>query len=97
MVDRAFYGRSGGGITISGGEPGLRSAFCRQILSRCRSEGIHTAIETCGNCRWEDLEQIVEVADLVMMDIKLITPHRHANQDTRSNAPGRHSYVLCRK
>ena len=77
MVDRPFYDRSGGGVTISGGEPGLRSAFCREILSRCKSEGIHTAIETCGNCHWDDLEDIIEVTDLVMMDIKLVTPEKH--------------------
>lgn len=77
MRDRLFYRRSGGGVTLSGGEPALRSAFSREILSRCRKEGIHTAIETCGNCHWNELEQILDVTDLVMMDLKLIDPEKH--------------------
>lgn len=77
LVDKPFFDRSKGGITLSGGEPGLRSAFCREVLARCRQEGLHTAIETCGNCHWHDLEEILEFTDLVMMDLKLITPEKH--------------------
>jgi pyruvate formate lyase activating enzyme len=85
LRDRPFYVRSNGGVTLSGGEPGLRSAFSREILARCRAEGIHTAIETCGNCHWHDLVEILSVTDLVMMDIKLIMPEAHRKATGSSN------------
>jgi pyruvate formate lyase activating enzyme len=77
LLDRPFYETSGGGVTISGGEPTLRSAFCRAILEELCAVGVHTAIETCGNCHWEDLEALLPVTDLVMMDLKQIDNHIH--------------------
>ncbi len=85
LLDKPFFDRSGGGVTLSGGEPGLRSTFSRDILARCRTEGVHTAIETCGNCRWRDLEEILEFTDLVMMDLKLMSPDKHRAATGSSN------------
>jgi pyruvate formate lyase activating enzyme len=75
--DRAFYENSGGGVTMSGGEPGLNGSFTGEILQRCRKEGFHTAIETCGYCSWAALEALLPVTDLIMMDLKLMTSDRH--------------------
>ncbi|MBN1642684.1 MAG: glycyl-radical enzyme activating protein [Anaerolineae bacterium] len=75
--DRPFYERSGGGVTLSGGEPLLQIEFTRAVLSRCREEGLHTAIETAAHCAWERLESILPVTDLVMMDLKLMDPALH--------------------
>lgn len=77
LRDRAFYERSGGGVTLSGGEPALQKEFSREILSACKDQGIHTAIETAANCRWDDLEELLSVTDLVMMDIKHIDSEKH--------------------
>jgi pyruvate formate lyase activating enzyme len=51
LRDRAFYEASGGGVTLSGGEPVLQRDFSAEILERCKAEGLHTAIETAGHCR----------------------------------------------
>jgi len=85
MRDRPFYESSGGGVTLTGGEPSLQDEFTRGILSRCKEKGIHTAIETCGEISWSLLESILPVTDLVMMDIKLITPEKHQEATGRSN------------
>ena len=77
LADRAFYESSDGGVTLSGGEPVLQKQFAQAILERSQQEGLHTAIETAGNCRWEDLAALLPVTDLVMMDIKHMDPVRH--------------------
>ena len=77
LRDRAFYQSSGGGVTLSGGEPLLQRDFAAAILTRCKAEGIHTALETAGHCRWEDLAAILPLTDLVMMDIKHLDPVKH--------------------
>lgn len=77
LRDRAFYETSGGGVTISGGDPILQPEFTEAILSRCRGAGIHTAIETAANVPWERIERILAVTDLVMMDIKVMDSERH--------------------
>jgi pyruvate formate lyase activating enzyme len=77
IADRAFYASSGGGITLSGGEPLLQLDFAYALLARCRQEGIHTAIETAANFAWERVAAILPVTDLVMMDIKLMDSAKH--------------------
>jgi pyruvate formate lyase activating enzyme len=85
LQDRPFYESSGGGVTLSGGEPTLKSEFCRAIMSNLQAEGVHTAIETCGNCHWEDLESILPVTDLVMLDIKSLDREIHKEVTEVSN------------
>jgi pyruvate formate lyase activating enzyme len=70
LADRAFYETSGGGVTLSGGEPLFQRRFTRALLESCKAEGLHTAIETAGHYPWETLEEILPLADLVMMDLK---------------------------
>jgi pyruvate formate lyase activating enzyme len=77
LQDRAFYETSGGGVTLSGGEPVLQPDFSYALLARCKAEGLHTAIETCGNVRWEDEARMLPVTDLIMMDLKHMDPVRH--------------------
>ena len=77
MQDRAFYETSGGGVTLSGGEPVLQPLYAHAILERCKALGLHTAIETCGNVRWEDEERMLPVSDLIMMDIKHMDSKKH--------------------
>ena len=77
LADRAFYETSGGGVTLSGGDPLVQPAFTAALLQACKAEGIHTALETAAHCRWETLAGLLPLTDLVMMDIKHMDPGRH--------------------
>lgn len=77
LRDRAFYASSGGGVTLSGGEPLLQRAFTRAVLEGCRGEGIHTAIETTAYFPWKTIAEFMPLVDLVMMDIKHLDPEKH--------------------
>lgn len=68
--DVLFYQNSGGGVTISGGEPLLQWEFVRDLLQRCKEEGLHTALDTSGYAPWEIIEKVLEYVDLVLYDIK---------------------------
>ena len=75
--DKNFYKTSGGGVTVSGGDPVAQPEFAAEILKKCREEGIHTTIETCAFANWNIFEKIIENTDLVYMDIKCIDPELH--------------------
>lgn len=85
LADRAFYETSGGGVTLSGGDPLVQRQFTRQLLQRCRAEHIHTALETSANCPWEYLEQLLPFTDLVMMDLKHMDDEQHIQATRVSN------------
>ena len=74
---RPFFDHSGGGITLTGGEVTHQVEFAVAVLAGCRSEGIHTAIETCGACDWPGLERLIEYTDLVLYDVKLLDEAQH--------------------
>ena len=75
--DRAFFGVSGGGVTLSGGEPVLQPAFSHAILAACRASGIHTVVETAANVPWADLALVLSETDLVLLDVKHADSARH--------------------
>jgi pyruvate formate lyase activating enzyme len=83
--DTLFYSNSGGGITLSGGEPTMQPEFSLGILKRCKERGIHTAIETCGYVKWDILDEILKYLDLVYMDIKHMSPVSHEKLTTKGN------------
>ena len=85
LRDRVFYETSGGGVTISGGEPLLQPDFTRAILAGCRAEGVHTAVETAANVAWARFETILPVTDLVMMDVKTMDRDAHRRATGVSN------------
>ena len=85
IADRPFYESSGGGVTLSGGEPTLDSAFALALLRECKDRGLHTAIETCGECPWESLGSLLPATDLVMMDIKAMSDERHRKATGKGN------------
>ncbi len=68
--DKPFYETSGGGVTLSGGEPLAQAEFCREILRRCRLAGVHTAIETSGFAPRTVIEAVEPFVDLWLYDIK---------------------------
>jgi len=85
MRDREFYERSGGGVTLSGGEPLYQPDFTREILRLCKSEGIHTALDTSGYASWRTIEGILKYTDIVLYDIKHMDPHLHKEYTGVSN------------
>ncbi|MBE6929604.1 MAG: glycyl-radical enzyme activating protein [Ruminococcaceae bacterium] len=77
LEDRAFYENSGGGVTLSGGECLTQGAFCEALLRALQSEGIHTAVDTCGFVSRETLERVMPCTDIFLYDIKAIDPEVH--------------------
>jgi pyruvate formate lyase activating enzyme len=75
--DRLLYETSGGGVTISGGEPTMQPRFASALLKALKEEGYHTALDTCGQVEWETLERILEDVDLVLYDLKHMDPVPH--------------------
>lgn len=76
--DRIFYDQSGGGATISGGEPLSQLRFTARILAELKTRRIHTALDTSGYASWEALWSAASLADLVLFDLKLVDPGKHA-------------------
>jgi len=70
LRDRPFYANSGGGLTLSGGEPLAQAAFCTEILRLTHAAGVHTAIETCGYAPRAVVEAVEPFVDLWLYDIK---------------------------
>ena len=87
LSDRDFYEESGGGVTISGGEPLLQAEFVGNILKMCRSSGIHTAVETAGFVPFESFEKVLPHTDLFLYDIKCINESLHKRLTGVSNVP----------
>jgi len=77
VKDAPFYRRSGGGATISGGEPCMHPSFLVRVLKGCREAGIHTAIETCGYVNERFFSRLLEEVDLVLFDLKLMDSDKH--------------------
>jgi pyruvate formate lyase activating enzyme len=77
LKDRIYFEKSGGGITISGGEPTMQAPFAAAFLRELRERGVHTALDTCGQCTRKNLALIAEHADLVMYDLKEIDTEKH--------------------
>ena len=74
--DRQYWGTSGG-ITLTGGEPFLQPLFVSRLLLRCFESYIHTAVETCGNVPWKNIESSLEHLDWIFYDLKQIDPVKH--------------------
>jgi pyruvate formate lyase activating enzyme len=75
--DLPFYEDSGGGVTLSGGEPLLQAEFAAALLASCKAAGISTALDTCGHAPWEAIERLRGDVDLFLYDVKLMDEERH--------------------
>jgi pyruvate formate lyase activating enzyme len=84
--DTAFYDESGGGVTLSGGEPLWQPDFALPLLQACKRQEMHTAVDTCGFAPWEAIDRLREYTDLFMYDLKLLDDVRHRQFTGVSNS-----------
>lgn len=75
--DVPFFDQSGGGVTLSGGEPLAQPEFAVKLLECMAVDGIHTAVDTCGDVPTATLRRAVPFTDLFLYDIKLLDSERH--------------------
>jgi pyruvate formate lyase activating enzyme len=83
--DGDFYSISGGGVTVSGGEPLLQWEFVRDFFKKCKEAGLHTALDTSAHCPWERMEQVLKYTDLILFDIKHTDPVKHKQETGITN------------
>ncbi len=83
--DRQYYRRSGGGLTLSGGESLCQPDFARDLLRAAKESGINTAMESMGCASFETIEKILPYLDTYLMDIKHTNPAKHKEFTGRSN------------
>ena len=84
--DRPFYDNSGGGMTLSGGEPTIHADFSIRLLQSAKQRGIHTCLDTNGFCHWDIFRQITENVDIVLFDLKHIDSEAHQEKTGVGNA-----------
>lgn len=87
LRDRPFYEQSGGGLTLSGGEPLYQAAFCTELLRKAKEQGLHTCLETCGFAPRQVLEETAAFVDLYLFDYKETDPERHKQFTGVDNRP----------
>ena len=83
--DLLYYNVSGGGVTLTGGEPLFQPAFSAAILESCKNRNIHTAIESSLFCEIEILHRFLNIVDLFIADIKIFDPQQHKRFTGKSN------------
>ena len=77
LADSHYYRRSGGGVTLSGGEFLGQHEFAAELLKACQDHGLHTAVESTANAPWEKIEAVLPYIDLYLMDIKHMDSEKH--------------------
>jgi pyruvate formate lyase activating enzyme len=85
LKDRAYYEKSGGGVTLSGGEPTFQPDFTESLLRTLKEAGISTALDTCGLASWHTFKRLLPFTDLVLFDLKLIDLSCHRQFTGQSN------------
>jgi len=86
LIDKNFFNSTGGGVTLSGGEPTLQMAFLNRFLVALKQENIHTGLETCGLFALEDFQtEILPYLDFIYFDLKLMDPGKSRRFTGRSN------------
>ncbi|MBQ8164917.1 MAG: glycyl-radical enzyme activating protein [Clostridia bacterium] len=85
LKDIQYYRRSGGGVTLSGGESLAQPDFTEALLYACKVNGLHTAMESTGHAKFEVIERILPHLDLYLMDIKHMDSQKHQEFTTQPN------------
>lgn len=99
LKDKIFYDTSGGGLTVTGGEPSYQADFTLELLSLAKAKGINTAIETCGAGTRDFYEKAADLGTTFLYDIKCIDPEKHRKLTGADNAHimANLSYLMGRK
>lgn len=84
VSQKAFFGKKGG-VTFSGGEPTLQAKALLPLFHRLKEQGIHICIDTNGSIWNSDVEELLELTDIVLLDIKEFNNTRHRQLTERSN------------
>lgn len=85
LSDKIYYRRSGGGVTLSGGEVLCQADFAAELLKTCKEEGLHTAIESSSSLEFSEIEKILPYLDLYLMDIKHMDSEKHKEYTGHGN------------
>ncbi len=85
LSDMPYYRRSGGGITLSGGEILAQPKFARDLLRACKENGLHTAVESTAYASFDIIEQILPYLDLYLLDIKHMDSAKHKEYTSAPN------------
>ena len=86
LADLPYYRRSGGGVTLSGGEVLCQADFASELLKRCKAHGLHTAIESAASLPFSEIEKLLPYLDLFLMDIKHLDSKKHEEFTGKGNA-----------
>ncbi|HBC91339.1 MAG TPA: pyruvate formate lyase-activating protein [Pelotomaculum sp.] len=82
---KTFFELSGGGLTVSGGEPLLQSGFVKELFIEAGKLGIHRALDTAGYCKRGDLQEVLPHTDQVLFSLKVVDPEKHRQLTEREN------------
>jgi pyruvate formate lyase activating enzyme len=85
LKDKDYFEDSGGGVTLSGGEPMMQSACLAELLPRLKEAGLHVNLETCGAFKWEQMEPLLPYLDLIYFDLKHLDATSHKRLAGRDN------------
>jgi pyruvate formate lyase activating enzyme len=85
LRDRPFYEQSGGGLTVTGGEPMFQAEFTLELLRAAKAEGLHTCLDTCGWTSQRLFERVLPFVDLFLFDYKATDPETHRKLTGVSN------------
>ncbi len=77
LKDHVYFEKSGGGVTLSGGEPAMQPDFASALLRGLKERGINTAVDTCGVCSVSALDKLLPYTDIVLFDLKEAEPEKH--------------------
>ena len=85
LKDKDYYDASGGGITLSGGEPFYQAEFCEELLKKTKQKGLNTCVETCGYVATSVLEKTLDYVDTYLFDFKESNPLKHVEFTGKDN------------
>lgn len=84
--DELFYETSGGGVTLTGGDPFFQPEFALSVLKECKKKGYHTAIETCLYTSQKEIDRLFKYVDFFIVDIKIFNSNLHKIYTGKSNS-----------
>ncbi len=86
IKDKPFFEESGGGVTLSGGEPLFQPEFTLSLLEKLKDHRVHSAVDTCGDGAWDVMQEVCRTASLLLFDIKTAVPATHKKYTGKTNS-----------